>query len=118
MITLTHARSKGALISALNLLSDFSSISGLGLNDTKREALWIGSSIENGFTLNPGCILIWPKIKVKLLEVWLFIQSEIMSANYSRKLEKIMSVVNTTGYRKYHRLMLMGKIEVLKTLVT
>ena len=58
-----------ALISALNLLNDFCSFSGLRLNDTKTEALWIGSSIGNGITPTPGYNLKWPKTKLISLGV-------------------------------------------------
>ena len=34
-------------MSVLQILDDFSKISGLGLNDRKKEALWIGSKTEN-----------------------------------------------------------------------
>ena len=52
--TLILDGSKEALSLALNMLDDFSRISGLRLNDKKTEALWIGSSIGNEKLILPG----------------------------------------------------------------
>ena len=46
--TLTLDGSKESLIAALQNLDDFSKVSGLRLNDSKTEALWIGSKTRQG----------------------------------------------------------------------
>ena len=75
--TLILDGSREALISALRFLDEFSNLSGLKLNDTKTEALWIGSSIGNDNLPTPGYSLKWPKEKVKTLGVWLSIHPDI-----------------------------------------
>ena len=52
--TLILDGSREVLASALNLLDDFSKVSGLSLNNKKTEALWIGSSIGNEQLILPG----------------------------------------------------------------
>ena len=105
--TLILDGSREALISALRFLDEFSDLSGLKLNDTKTEALWIGSSIGNDNLPTPGYSLKWPKKKVKTLGVWL-------SIHYDEKLKNIKAILSCW---KYRRLTLMGKITVLKSLV-
>ena len=84
--TLILDGSREALISALRLLDEFGNLSGLKLNDTKTEALWIRSSIGNDNVPTPGFSLKWPKEKVKTLGVWLSIHPEItISDNYDEK---------------------------------
>ena len=67
--TLILDGSREALASALNLLDDFSKVSGLRLNNKKTEALWIGSSIANEKLIMAGRDFKWPKCKVKNLRV-------------------------------------------------
>ena len=113
--TLILDGSREALISALRFLDEFSNLSGLKLNDTKTEALWIGSSIGNDNLPTPGYSLKWPKEKVKMLGVWLSIHPDItLSDNYNEKLKNIKAILSCW---KYRRLTLMGKITVLKSLV-
>ena len=52
--TLILDGSKQALLSALNVLDEFSKVSGLKLNEKKTGALWIGSSIGNDKRFLPG----------------------------------------------------------------
>ena len=56
-----------ALSAVLNILDDFSRISGLRLNDKKTEALWIGSRIGNEKVILPGKDFKWSKNTVKTL---------------------------------------------------
>ena len=60
--TLILDGSEKSLTSAIQILDDFGKISGLKLNDSKTEALWIGSK---------GKKFKWPKYKVKTLGLWL-----------------------------------------------
>ena len=88
--TLILDGSREALASALNLLDDFSKVSGLRLNNKKMEALWIGSSIGNEQLISPGIHL-----------------------NCNEKIEKIRKILSCW---KYRRLTLLGRITVLKSL--
>ena len=82
--TLIVDGSREALASALNLLEDFSKVSGLRLNNKKTEALWIGSSIGNEQLILPGRDFKWPKCKVKTLGLWLSVKPEISAClNYN-----------------------------------
>ena len=104
-----------ALISALRLLDEFGNLSGLKINDTKTEALWIGSSIGKDNIPTPCFRFKWPKENVKTLGVWLSIHPEItISDNYDEKLKNIKAILSCW---KYRRLTLMRKITVLKSLV-
>ena len=112
--TLILDGSREALASALNLLDDFSKVSGLRLNNKKTEALWIGSSIGNEQLILPERDLKWPKCKVKTLGLWLSVKSEISARlNYNEKIEKIRKILSCW---KYRRLTLLGRITVLKSL--
>ena len=113
--TLILDGSREALISALRLLDEFGNLSGLKINDTKKEALWIGSSIGKDNIPTPCFSLKWPKEKVKTLGVWLSIHPEItISDNYDEKLKNIKAILSCW---KYRRLTLMRKTTVLKSLV-
>ncbi|KAL9983207.1 hypothetical protein ACROYT_G005346 [Oculina patagonica] len=59
--TLILDGSKESLVAALQTLDDFSKISGLRLNDSKTEALWIGSETGQEKIYVPGKDLKWPK---------------------------------------------------------
>ena len=75
--TLILDGSREALASALNLLDDFSEVSGLRLNYKKTEVLWIGSSIGTEQLILPGRDFKWPKCKVKTLGLGLSVKTEI-----------------------------------------
>ena len=112
--TLILDGSREALASALNLLEDFSKVSGLRLNNKKTEALWIGSSIGNEQLISPGRDFKSPKCKVKTLGLWLSVTPEISAClNYNEKIEKIRK---TLSCWKYRRLTLLGRITGLKSL--
>ena len=113
--TLILDGSKETLSTALNMLEDFSKVSGLRLNDKKTEALWIGSGIGNEKLILPGKDFKWPKYKVKTLGLWLSAKPELTALlNYSEKTEKIRKILSCW---KYRRLSLLGRITVLKSLV-
>ena len=113
--TLILDGSRDSLLSSLAMLDDFSKISGLRLNDTKTEALWIGASIGNDKILLSEKKLKWPKDKVKSLGLWISTDPELSaSLNYNEKLEKVKEILRCW---KYRRLTLLGKITVIKSLV-
>ena len=66
MWTLILDGSRESLLSSLAMLDDFSKVSGLRLNDKKKEALRIGESIGNDKILSSGKELKWPKDKAEI----------------------------------------------------
>ena len=61
--------SEKSLTSAVQILRDFSKISGSKLNDSKTEALWIVFKIGHEQILVSGKQFKWPKYKVKIRSV-------------------------------------------------
>ena len=103
-----------SLTSAIQFLDDFGKISGLKLNDSKTEALWIGSKIGHEQILVSEKKLKWPKYKVKTLGLWLSTDPDTaLRLNYNEKTENIRKLLICW---KYRRLTLLGKIAVLKSL--
>ena len=71
--------------------------------------------IGNDKILLSGKELKWPKDKVKSLGLWISTDAELSaSLNYKEKLEKVKEILRCW---KYHRLTLLGKITVIKSLV-
>ena len=113
--TLILDGSKESLICALQVLENFSLVSGLKLNNRKTEALWIGAYKDRGDKLCPGKNLKWIKHKGKALGVWFSTNpEEVLKANYADKLAKVS---NSLGCWELRRLSLLGKITVLKSLI-
>ena len=69
-MTLILDGSKESLVCALQVLENFSVVSGLKLNNRKTEALWIGAYKDRGDKLCPAKNLKWIKHKGKALEFW------------------------------------------------
>ena len=114
--TLILDGSKESCLESLVLIETFGNVSGLRLNIKKTEALWIGSKKDCDLKLLPEKDFKWPKKKVKALGVWLSTDPNIIiSLNYKEKIEKIRSILGCWNFR---RLTLLGKITVLKSLVT
>ena len=113
--TLILDGSEKSLTSAIQILDDFGKISGLKLNDSKTEALWIGSKIGHEQILVSGKKFKWPKYKVKTLGLWLSTDPDdtALRLNYNEKTENIRKLLSCC---KYRRLTLLGKITVLKSL--
>ena len=112
--TLILDGSEKSLTSAIQFLDDFGKISSLKLNDSKREALWIGSKIRHEQILVSGKKLKWLKYKVKTLGLWLSTDPDTaLGLNYNEKTENIRKLLSCW---KYRRLTLLGKINVLKSL--
>ena len=107
--------SREFLLSSLAMLDDFSKVSGHRLNDKETEALWVGASIRNDKMQLSGKELKWPKDKVKSLGLWISTDRELSaSLNYNEKLEKVEEILRRW---KCHRLTLIGKITIMKSLV-
>ena len=89
-------------------------MSGLRLNNTKTEALWIGSMAGKNKKLFPERNFRWPENKVKVLGVWISTNHNIMlNLNFR---EKVDTIRNVLGCWKYRRLTLLRKILVIKSL--
>ena len=114
-ITLNLDGSQDTLEASLDVIEKFSKISGLGLNNKKTEALWIGSKARSSERLCPEKDFKWQEFKIKTLGVWLSIEPELtMILNFEEKTEKAQNVLKNWQYR---RLSLLGKITILKSLV-
>ena len=91
------------------------SISGLRINYKKTEALWIGSMHFQRRKIAVYQNISWPSHKVKALGVWLStIREEAITLNYEEKKETISKTIENWQFR---RLMLLGKIVVIKSLL-
>ena len=111
--TLILDGSRESLVAALQTLEDFSNISGLRLNDSKTEALWIGSKTGQEKIYLPQKDLKWPKCKVKALGLWLSTEPDLaMILNYKEKAVKIRKL----SCWQCRRLSLLRKTTVVKTL--
>ena len=107
--------SEESLKESLNLLDTFGKASGLRLNCSKTEALWIGSNARSDFKICRERNFKWPKEKVKTLGVWISTNpGTTLSQNYNEKLERVKAIL---GCWKFRRLSLLGKVAVLKSLV-
>ena len=101
--TLILDGSEKSLTSTVQILDDFNdTISGLKLNGSKTEALWIGSKIGHEQTLVSGkkfkCLK-WPKYKVKTLGLWLSTDPDIaLRLNYNEKTENIKKLLSCWKY--------------------
>ena len=82
----------------------------------KPEALWIGAKCGSSDVPFPERNFKWPKYKAKTLGIWLLVHTEEITTdlNYDEKLVKVRNILSSWNY---HRLTLMDKIPVLKSLV-
>ena len=104
-----------SLSAALDTINNFGKSSGLKLNDKKTEALWIGSMKGKKEKLSPEKNFKWPEIKIKDLGVWISTDPAVtLNMNYTEKVEKIRNILSCWEYR---RLTLIGKMQVIKSLV-
>ena len=88
-------------------------ISGLRLNNKKKEILWIGACAGRQDKLCPEKDLKWTTDKLKALGVWISSDPVVsMKANYN---EKLLKVRNCLSCWEYSRLSLLGKIVILKS---
>ena len=108
--------SKKSFTSALLDLELFGEISGLWLNSKKTEILWIVACTGRQDKLCPEKDLKWVTDKLKVLGVWISSNPmDSMEANYN---EKLLKVRNCLSCWEYCGLSLLGKIIVLKSLIT
>ena len=113
--TLILDGSKESLVCVLQVLGNFSLVSGLRSNNRKTEALWIGTYKDRDDKLCSAKNVKWIKHKGKALGVWFSINlEEALEANYADKLAKVS---NSLGCWELRRLSLLGKITVLKSLI-
>ena len=87
----------------------FGKISGLKMNNSKTEALWIGKSKHRTDILFPEKKLIWSVSSVKALEVFLSTSEDLsMIQNHEEKINKIKELCDCWSLR---RLTLLGYID-------
>ena len=102
-----------ALSATLDTIERFGSVSGLKLNNTKTEALWIGSMAGKKEKRFPEKNFKWAENKVKVLGVWI---STDPNTTLNLNWEKADKIGNVLSCCRYRRLTLMGKFLVIKNL--
>ena len=107
--TLSDINSLQAL---LDLLVVYKNASGLAINCTKTEGMWIGS-LRNNKTKPLG--LKWPEEPIKALGVYyLYHEKLLREKNFIENLDKIKKLINIWSSRG---LSLYGKVTIIKALV-
>jgi exonuclease III len=105
---------KKTLETTLNELKDFKEISGLSVNYTKSQVIWIGSKRNSLEKLVDDSDLVWNENIFKVLGIEFNINlEEIVNLNYNRK---ITSIKNLLKHWKRRNLTPMGRITVIKSL--
>ena len=95
-----------------DLLETFKKASGLTINFTKTEGMWIGSSKNN--KAKPFGI-IWPSEPIKALGVfYTYDQKLLLEKNFIENLDKIKKLLNVWSSRG---LSIYGKVTIIKSLV-
>ena len=95
-----------------NLLDDFEKLSGLAVNPTKTEGMWIGSLREN--KAKPFGIK-WPNEPIKALGVYYSYDQKLLhEKNFIKKLDSVKKLANIWSSRG---LSLYGKVTVIKSLI-
>ena len=109
--TTVFVRDRESVLELLNLLEEFSSVSGLQINTSKTEALWLGQWKDNqdtpfGFK--------WPKDPILSLGVFFsHNQTDADELNFDAKIRDLEKSLQMWQRRK---LTLYGKINIVKTL--
>ena len=94
------------------LLDDFKKLSGLVINPSKTEGMWIGSS--RGIKTKPFGIK-WPNEPIKALGVYYSYDAKLLlEKNFIAKLDTIKKLINIWSYRG---LSLYGKVTIIKSLI-
>lgn len=107
--------SKNALQASLDILDRFGKISGLKINNSKTEVLWIGALSKKTDIFLPERSLKWTTGSVKALGVHFATnEEESLKLNTEEKLDKIKKLAENWGLRK---LTIFGKISVIKALL-
>ena len=97
--------------SFISLTKDFQAVSGLKLNESKTEAMWLGPN-EPNFKL-PGKIK-WSKEPIKVLGIYLSCDpSKMIETNFNIR---IKSIKNSLHMWKQRNLSLTGKILIVKAI--
>ena len=113
MLTIQQRSSRIMISSAqilFRLLNDFEQLSGLAVNPTKTEGMWIGSLRENKST--PFGIK-WPNEPVKALGVYYSYDQKLLhEKNFLERLDSVKKLINLLSGRG---LPLYGKITVIKS---
>ena len=94
------------------LLDDFKKLSGLAINPSKTEGMWIGSS--RGNKTKPFGIK-WPNEPIKALGVYYSYEPKLLlEKNFIEKLDTIKKLINIRSSRG---LSLYGKVTIIKSLI-
>ena len=94
------------------LLNDFKKLSGLAINPSKTEGMWIGSS--RGNKIKPFGIK-WPNEPIKALGVYYSYDPKLLlEKNFIEKLDTIKKLINIWSSRG---LSLYGKVTIIKSLI-
>ena len=105
-----------SLQSALDDLNFFAKISGLKMNNSKTQLIWIGSKKYSTDTLCYDYNLPWDNTKCNYLGIEFDVDlNKIVKLNYDKKLVKIKGIMDSWNKRI---LTPIGKITVIKTLLT
>ena len=97
----------------LEITKDFSKCSGLKINFDKTEGLWIG---DNKGKVETPLGITWPKEPIKLLGLYIgYNKKDIVVSNFRHKIIKMKQILTSWKQRD---LTLIGKILIMKTLVT
>ena len=92
----------------LGFLSTFSKYSGLYLNKSKTEAVWLGKNVHNK---DKPLGLRWNNVYFKCLGIWCHTDTaRMIDKNYTEKIDKFQNILNIWQQRL---LSLKGKITVL-----
>ena len=104
-----------SLKASLLTFERFGKISGLKMNNSKTEAMWIGKSKDRTDILFPEKKLTWSASSVKALGVYFSTsEDQSMIQNHEEKINKIKELCDCWSVR---RLTLLGKITVVKSLL-
>ena len=100
-----------SVINLLKLLSEFKHLSGLEVNTSKTEAMWLGAwrnKTDTPYNFK------WPQEPIQALGIFFSYNSD--AANNLNFGEKIIKLKNTLKNWKRRKLTLHGRIKIVKTL--
>ena len=104
-----------SLNETLNVIQDFSNISGLNVNFDKTNVVWIGKNKYSSYTIKTKWKLNWMQHSFKMLGINFDVDlSKIFQINYN---EKIVKMENILKNWKRRILTPIGKIVIVKTLI-
>lgn len=104
-----------SLNEALSELDWFANISGLNINFSKTQVIWIGSEKYSETRLCPNRNLSWGKNSFDLLGVHFDVDlDKILDLNYEEKIQNIKNIIKQWSKRN---LTVIGRITVVKTLI-